>query len=143
MVHEMEGKDMNLLVDTRNEEDCIKYLGSADFPVEGICTTPKYAEENPEIVQAVTNAILKAAKWMDENSDEEIAKLLSGAFEGVDEKRLTEWVNALRGFYVTDGIISQEGYAAVNEANIHAGVISAPIPYEDMVDSSFAENAEY
>lgn len=140
---ELEGTDMHLLVDTRKEEDCIKYFGRTDFPAEGVCTTPEFAAEHPEEVQAATNAILKAAKWISEHSDEEVAKSLSVFFEGVDEERLAKWVGAMRDYYVTDGKISREGYQAVNALDMHAGVVSREVPYEDMVDPSFAENAVY
>lgn len=141
MESETEGKDMNILVDTRKEEDCEKYLGNADFPVEGVCTTKAYAQENPETVQKFVNALEKAYQWMDSHTDEEIAESILPIFEGIDQDRLTAWMESLRGTFSVNGYISEEGYASVIQTNINAGLIQEEVPYDELVDMSYVEAA--
>ena len=133
----------NILIDTRKEEDRDKYLGEIDYPAEGICTTQEYAKENPETVQAFVNAVLKASEWIKNASSEEIAEVIAPSFEGVDEEHMAAWLEKIKDYYVTDGIITEEEYNAICDINYQAGVITSKPPYEDMVDPSFAENAEF
>ena len=132
--------EYNVLVDTTDSAQSVEYLGSADFPGEMICCTKKYAEEHPEDVQKAVNAIIKAEEWIDSHSDEEVAASLSAEFGDVDPAVLAEEVKYIRKQLKTDGMISEEGQKAVVDMLIKAGVIQTEIPYDAVVDMTFAKN---
>ncbi len=131
--------EYNVLVDTTDAAQSQEYLGSVDFPGEMLCTTKAYAEENPEVVQKTVNAVIKAEEWMASHSDEEVAAALSSVFGDVDPEVLAAEISYVRKQLKTDGMISEEGQKAVVDMCIRAGIIQTEIPYEDVIDMSFAQ----
>lgn len=53
-------------------------------------STKSYMEKNPETIQKFTNAIFKAQVWVQNHSEEEIAKSIKSFFPGFDEKLLVD-----------------------------------------------------
>ena len=137
---EVSQMDVNILVDTVRPEDAEKYLKSEVFPSEIICTTEKFAEENPETVQAFVNAVSKATEWMDEHSGEEIAEVLAPYYEGTEQSVLAEKMDILKESITQTGYIGEEEEMAVEEFCMGNGVITEQIPYEDIVDMTFVNN---
>lgn len=137
---EITSMDVNILVDTANEDDAVKYLKSEVFPGEIVCATKQYVEENPETVQAFVNAISKATDWMNEHSAEEIAELLASYYEGVESDILAQKFEIIKTALTKTGYIGEEEEYAVQDFCIGNGVITERIPYEDMVDMSFVDN---
>ena len=137
---EVSQMDVNILVDTVRPEDAEKYLKSEVFPSEIICTTEKFAEENPETVQAFVNAVSKATEWMHEHSGEEIAEVLAPYYEGTEQSVLAEKMDILKESITQTGYIGEEEEMAVEEFCMGNGVITEQIPYEDIVDMTFVNN---
>ena len=138
---EFENIDGNVLVDTVDMETRKEVFGSELFEGEIITTTKKFAKENPETVQKFVNAVVKGSKWIEEHSDKEAAELVSPLFEGTPVDILTKKISIFRQAYSPDGMISKEGYAAVEKFAIDTGIIKQPIGYENIVDMSFVEKA--
>ncbi|MDF2671824.1 MAG: exported protein of unknown function [Clostridiales bacterium] len=138
---EFEKIDGNVLVDTADLETRKEIFGSELFEGEIITTTKKFAEENPETVQKFVNAVVKGNKWIQEHSDKEAAELVAPLFEGNPVDTLTKKINIFKQAYSSDGMISKEGYAAVEKFAIGVGIIKEPIGYENIVDMTFVEKA--
>lgn len=136
---EISQMDVNVLVDTANPEDAEKYLASEVFPGEIICATTKYVNENPETVQAFVNAVSKATEWMNENSAEELAKVLAPYYDGMEEDTLVQKMEIVKSSITKTGMIEEEPEKAVQNFCINNGVIEEQIPYEDMVNMTFVE----
>lgn len=138
---EFENIEGNVLVDTADLETRKETFGSELFEGEIITCTKEFAKENPETVQKFVNAVVKAENWIKEHSTEEVAELVSPLYEGTPIETLTKKINISKEIYSTDGMISKEGYAAVEKFAIGTGVIKEPIGYENIVDMSFVEKA--
>jgi NitT/TauT family transport system substrate-binding protein len=136
---EVKNMDVNTLVDTADEADAEKYLKSEVFPGEIICTTKKFAEENPETVQAFVNAVSRATDWMNEHTGEEIAEAVSPYFDGMDLDVLAEKMDIVKSGLTKTGYIGEDEEAAVQEFCIGNGVIDEQIPYDEIVDMTFVE----
>lgn len=134
--------DVNMVVDTLKSEDAKKYLKSEAFPGEIIVTTEKFAQENPESVQAFVNAVSKANDWIQANDSTEVAKALMTYYPGSTEEELAARVEVVRPLLSEDGYISEEGQQAVNDFSVNNGVISEPVPYEGYVNMTFVDNVE-
>ena len=73
---------------------------SADYPdtiMDSLVVNTKYAEENPEVVEAVTEAWYKAIDFLNENP-EEAYEMMAGGFEEVSAEDIASDVNGLE-FY--------------------------------------------
>ena len=62
--------------------------------------TDTYIRENPEIIQAWTNAIYKAQQWTASASPSEIAKAIKSFFPGVDHQALLAAIERYRKFNI-------------------------------------------
>jgi len=137
---ELKDINVNVLVDTTKEEDCLKYLGTNDFPAEMLCTTEAYAKANPEVCQKVVNAIIDAQAWIQGHTDEEVAKSLSKHLTSIDISILSKEVAIMRDVYSPDCSITEAGENAVVNMCIESNLISKPIPYSEIVDMTFVNN---
>lgn len=137
---ELKDINVNVLVDVTREEDCLKYLGTAEFPAEMLCTTEAYAKEHPGICQKVVNAIINAQAWIQEHTDEEVAASISKELTAIELDILAEEIAIMRDVYSTDCYISEAGQNAVVDMCLKAGLISKPLPYTEIVDMTFVKN---
>jgi len=136
---ELKGMKVNVLVDATKEADRLKYLGNDEFPAEMLCTTAKYAKENPENCQKVINAVMKAQEWIQKHTDAEVAESLSRIFTALDRETLAKEVAIMRNVFKPDCFISEGGQAAVVKMGMDSGLIGRAIPYAEIVDMSFVK----
>ncbi len=137
---ELRNMNANILADTANPADAEKYLKSAVFPGEIICTTKKYCEENPDTVQAFVNAVSKGVAWFREHASAESAELLAPYFKGMDLNTLTEKLDIVKESSTKTGYIGESPEIAVQDFCIANGVIAEHIPYDELVNMTFVEN---
>lgn len=72
-------------------------------------------EENPELYNAVINALDEAVSWIN-NNKEEAAEMLCGA-EGVDSKTMLSWLNDPACVYTTEtkGVMEMANFMSEND----------------------------
>ncbi|WP_192930165.1 ABC transporter substrate-binding protein [Alkaliphilus pronyensis] len=130
----------NILVDATIADSHKKLYGSDKYESTIVTVTKKYAEENPETVQKFTNAVVRAIIWQTENTDEEVARVATPVFPGKSyiNAKLIEY---LRSSLSVDGNISEEGHNTIIDFCLKEGLISSPIPYEDVIDTSFVKKS--
>ncbi len=133
--------DVNILIDTTNEEDHKKLYGSKYCQTTIVTCTKEFAEKNPETVQKFTNASVKALKWIDEHSTEEVADKLLPYFDGMTKQELMDKFETVKGSYSKTGEINEEGYKTVEDFCIEQGLLKEPIGYENIVESQYVKEA--
>lgn len=132
---------VNVLVDTTNPETH-KDLYNTEFCQTTIVTsTKKFVDENPETVQKFVNAHVKALKWINEHSIEEVAKLLTPMFEGMTEEEFAEKFATVKSSFSATGEINEEGYKSVEDFCYEQGLIKERIGFENIVASQFVKKA--
>ena len=100
-----------------------------------------YLEENEEIVMKFTKAIYKAQQWVEENSAEEIAKVIQPYFEDTDLDMLAASINRYKkqNSFSLDPILHEEAWDNLKNIMDAAGELPADVPYEDLVNTKYAE----
>ena len=79
-----ETKRISTLYDLTNREGTEKALGTA-FPAQSILMAPQFIQEHPETVQKLVNAYVRAMRWLNAHTaDEIIAQLPDDFFAGKD-----------------------------------------------------------
>ena len=96
------------IVDTRTEEDTIDLLG-APSPAAVLYMKPDFAEENPETVQALVNALYKGLQWIQSASPEEVAAMMPEEYYLGDPEMYTNAVASSLPTYSRTGKITEEG----------------------------------
>lgn len=134
-------RGFNPLVDLTREEQHQKVLGSKDYPLFVVQVTDDYIKSHPETIQKFTNAVAKAMKWQSEHSDEEIAEVIAPLYPNIDKGLLVEDVKDTRLTLSNDGYFTKAGHDAAVKLSLDVGLISKPIPMENVVDESFMKKA--
>lgn len=105
--------------------------------------TEEYLSKNPQTVQAYCNAIAEAQKML--HTDPSVFVEVSMAEFPQVEKAAIESAaeNFLRTRFVVprNPTISKPEWEAVMKLELGGGAIKQPLPYEQMVDNSFAQKA--
>lgn len=113
------------------------------IPYTCYSTTKSYMENNPEVIQGFTNAILKGMKWVESHSAEDVAKSLQPHFPDSDLEILTVLVERYRDqdTWKPDLILTEEGLNHMMDIIEGAIGLEARPPYEAIVNTTFAEKA--
>jgi NitT/TauT family transport system substrate-binding protein len=113
--------DVKIVADTRTNEGTIRIYGGL-YPSGTIYTRASFIEKHPRTVEAFTQGIVRALKWMNRASVEEIADALP-----------PEWVMPDRGLFLdsvrgTRDMFSPDGRFSLDEAKVALDVLSTVDP---------------
>ena len=116
---------------------------SGYVPYTAFSAKKSYIEENPEIIQSFTNALQKGMDYVQSHTPEEIAKVIAPQFEGTELGTLTTIVNR---YYEQDTwkenlIFEEEAFTLLQNILEESKVLEKRVPYEDLVNTDFAEKA--
>ena len=106
---------------------------SGPYNLAGIVTRQDVIDSNPEQVQKVVNAIVRALKWMQNHTEEKIANALSSEVVGSDKARYVRTLKLLKEFYSPNGEISSKGAVNVLAAMKASGILSEGLQQEQDV----------
>jgi NitT/TauT family transport system substrate-binding protein len=118
-------------------------VGPIDFTVFSV--SDDYIKRNPKLVQAWTNAIYRAQRWIKAASRDELADILVPFFPGVARADLLASIDNHREkqLWKTEPLVGPEFLRKFEDILI-AGEALQPnqyAKYKDVVDRSFADNA--
>ncbi|MBX4903625.1 ABC transporter substrate-binding protein [Rhizobium bangladeshense] len=97
----------NILIDGRSDDGARAIYGGI-YPTSVLYATQDYIDENPETIQKVTNATVKALEWMNSHSAEEIVDKLPKEFISGDRDTYVKAVNNAKAIFSNDGRINEE-----------------------------------
>ena len=131
-----------VIVDGTDDAAIADIIGSASYELFVLMTSDEYIASNPETVQKVMNAVVKAMQWMESASPEEIAENLLPLFEGGDEELIYDaQYDKEREITNYTGYHTESGFqAAVNLTKL-AGSITTDLTEEQIYDESFLDAA--
>jgi len=116
---------------------------SGYVPYTAFCAKKSFIEDNPELIQAFTNALQKGMDYVQTHSPEEIAKIIAPQFEETDLDTLTTIVTR---YYEQDTwkenlVFEKDAFDLLQNILEESGVLENRVPYEDLVTTDFAEKA--
>jgi NitT/TauT family transport system substrate-binding protein len=134
--------DLVPVVDTRTKKGLDDLYGGP-FAGSAISTTPDFIKNNPKTVQAFANGMVKALRWLQTASLDEIANSLPPEFYAGDKEFYKKAVGANREMLSKDGIVTP---ALANNtrriiASFNDSVKTANIDMAKTYDASFATKA--
>lgn len=132
-------------LETEGVGHVVASLGEASgyVPYTAYSVKQSYLTEHPEILQAFTNALQKGMEYVRSHTPEEIAKVIQPQFEETDLETITKIVTR---YYEQDTwkenlIFEKESFDLLQNILQEAGELPAWTPYEDLVNTEFAEKA--
>lgn len=117
---------------------------SGYVPYTAFSAKASYIKDNPEVIQAFTNALQKGMDYVNSHTPEEIAKVIQPQFAETDLDTLTTIVARYheQDTWKKDLIFSEDAFTLLQNILEESGVLSERVPYDVLVDTSFAENAK-
>jgi len=103
--------------DLRTEKDTTALLGGA-YQFTGAVTTQDFIQKNPDVVQRVVNALVRADRYIAANSAKDIAAKLPDAVTGADRDLYVKALEIGKGYLSADGLIDQRGVDNVLKLNV-------------------------
>ncbi len=118
-------------------------VDSGYVPYTAFCANKSYIEANPDIIQSFTNALQKGMDYVATHTPEEVAEVIAPQFEETDVETLTLLITRYseQDTWPENLIFQEESFLLLENILDEAGELEEYAPYEDLVDTSFAEEA--
>lgn len=104
--------DITVLIDTRTEAGTKALFGGTN-PAAVVYTRGDFIEKNPETAQRLTNAFVKALKWLASAKPEDVADVVPEAYHLGDKPLYVAAVKASLESYSRTGLIPADGMASI------------------------------
>ena len=118
-------------------------LFGGPYPEAGLYATAEFIAKNPNTIQALTNAIVRAQLWMQKATIEDIAANVPPDHMLGDKELYLDSYRKMREAHSPDGQITREGAQIVHDvlAAFLPEVKAANIKVEDTFENRFVETA--
>lgn len=118
-------------------------VDSGYVPYTSYCTTKDYMEENREMIQSFTRALQKGMEYVNSHTPKEIAEVIAPQFEETDMETIEKIVTR---YYEQDTwkenlIFEESSFDLLQNILTNAGELTNRVPYDKLVDTSFAKKA--
>ena len=133
--------DSKPMIDMRTPESSEAVFGGP-YPEASVYSTAAFVAKNPHTVQAITNAVVRAERWMAASTPGQIADALPEEYLLGDRALYLKAMGAMRSCYSPDGLMTPEAAATVLKvlSAFDPGVRNAPIKLEATYDNSFVQH---
>lgn len=132
-------------LETEGDGYVVASLGvdSGYVPYTAYSSKQSFIEKNPEVIQKFTNALQKGLDYVQNNSPEDIAKVIAPQFKETDLATITKIVTRYHDQDTwKDNLVFEEDSLTLLQAILsEAGELTKPAPYADIVTTKFAEAA--
>lgn len=117
---------------------------SGYVPYTAFCARKSYMDQNPEIIESFTKALQKGMEFVNSHSPEELARVIKPQFEEMDEMALATIIKRYlaQDTWKTDLVFTKEAFDLLQDILMDAGVVDSAVPYEDLVNTGFAEKVK-
>lgn len=116
---------------------------SGEIPYTAYFAKKSYIEKNSDIIQNFTNAIYEGQQWVKEHSSKEIAESVKDFFPDTDLEMLETAIQSYKDIDAWNDtpILKKESFEKLEDVMIEAGELKEKVPYEKLVNNTFAERA--
>ncbi len=100
-------------------------------------------KKDPDLIQRFTNAVYKGQIWVYQHTPEEIATAIAQFFPDMEQDLLLSSIDryqAINAWQKTP-VLSPEAFYQLQEVMFSAGELTIRVPFEELVDNTFAEKA--
>lgn len=116
---------------------------SGYVPYTAFCAKGSFIKENPQIIQNFTNALQRGMNFVQTHTPSEIAKVIAPQFAETDIDTITTIITRYyeQDTWKADLIFEKNSFELLQDILDSAGELSKRAPYEDLVNTDFAEKA--
>jgi NitT/TauT family transport system substrate-binding protein len=133
-------------LETQGEGYIVASLGvdSGYVPYTAYCARKSYIAENPDTLLSLTKALQKGMDYVANHTPSEIATVIQPQFSETELDTITTIVTRYQtqDTWKTDLVFSEDSFKLLENILMEAGELDGYVPYEDLVDNTFAEQAK-
>lgn len=115
-------------------------VGPVDYTV--FTATDKYIRDNPKVIQAWTDAVARAEKYVSDTPADKLAPQIMSFFPGMDEKAVAEAIERYKKYQIwkSTPLVTAQAINQLQDMLVASSVMkdSARVKYEDVVVPDFA-----
>jgi NitT/TauT family transport system substrate-binding protein len=133
---------VKIIADWRTARGTEETFGG-QLPAASLYAPAKFIRENPATVQALTNAIVRADRWLAQASGADVLRAVPESYLEGDRDLYAQAFEKVREAYSRDGVISEEGARATLRvlASFNPKVVPAEIDLRATYTNEFALRA--
>ena len=132
-------------LETKGDGYVVASLGEASgyVPYTAFSARKSYIEENPDVIQAFTNALQMGMDYVNSHTPEEIAAVIAPQFEETEVETLERIVKRYydQDTWKTDLVFEEDAFILLQNILEEARELPERVPYEALVTTEFAEKA--
>ena len=132
-------------LETQGAGSIVASLGvdSGYVPYTAYSAKKSLIEKNPQLIQAFTDALQRGMDYVQTHTPEEIAQVIAPQFAETDFEDLTTIITRYyeQDTWKEDLIFEEDSFLLLEEILKEAGELPKEVPYQDLVDTSFAKTA--
>lgn len=138
----IESGEAVVLADTRTEQGTKTVYGGT-YPAGGNYTTKEFIDKNPNTVQHLVNASVRALRWIQTHTPEQIADKMPSEFYGGNKALYVSSLTKTMPLFSADGRVPADGPETVKKvlAAFDKDVATAKIDLKATYDMRFVQNA--
>ena len=116
---------------------------AGEIPYTAYFAKKSYIQNNEDIIQGFTNAIYKGEQWVKEHSAEEVAKVIQDFFPDTSIDMLAQAIQTYKDIDAWNNtpFLKEESFNRLQEVMTLAGELQNKVPYNEIVNNSYAEKA--
>ena len=116
---------------------------AGEIPYTAYFAKQSYIENNEETIQNFTNAIYEGQKWVKKHTAREVAESIQSFFPDTSIELLENAVQTYKDIDAWNDtpILKEESFNRLQEVMKQAGELNTEVPYEEIVNNKYAENA--
>lgn len=114
---------------------------AGEVPYTAYCAKKSYIAQNSDIIEGFTKAIYKGEQYVKEHTAQEIAEKIQNYFPDTTLESLTKSVQTYKDIeaWKENPILKEEAFDKLQEIMTMAGELTQKVPYEKIVNNSYAE----
>lgn len=118
-------------------------VDSGYVPYTAFSAKTSYIKDNPETIQAFTDALQKGMEYTGKHTSQEIASVIAPQFPDTDEATIATIVERYQtqDTWKNDVIFTKDAYTLLLDILESSGQLSKRPDYENLIDTSYAEKA--
>lgn len=118
-------------------------VDSGKVPYTAYAAKKSFLEENPELIQSFVDALQRGMDYVNTHTAEEIATVIQPQFSETELATITTIVNRYKAqdTWKSDLVFEESSFDLLQDILNSAGELKARTPYQDLVNTDFAEKA--
>ncbi len=116
---------------------------AGEIPYTAYFAKQSYINENKDIIQGFTNSIYEGQQWVKNHTAREIAEVVQEFFPDTDLDMLESAIQSYKNIdaWNETPVMTEESFSRLEDVMIEAGELQEKVPFNEIVNNTYAENA--